>query len=156
MKTKEIYMKYKEHLCAIRGIINHYEKFNRCMSIASMDNEMNEALNKLVFVYAKIMLTVNSNFANCDDMEFTDIVAKRSCGEIIKNTTTFICKFASFFERDDNSFNYPDNENSHIDASKNYYLADIQFNINRAQRVVDRMGTLIKGSQYINQQIMVN
>ena len=124
------------------------------MSIASLDNEMNEAMNKIVFVYAKIMIADAP--ADCNDIKFDDIIAHRSCGTIIKNAAAFIYKFASFFEHDADSFTSADIENNPVDVTKNYYLADIQFNVNRAQQVIDRMGTMIKGSQYINQQMMVN
>ncbi len=153
MKTKEIYLKYKEYLCATCGIINRYEKFNRCMTIPSLDNEMNEALDKIVFTYAKVMVTDGQ--AAGDDIRVDDIVSSHSRGSLIKNPSSFIYKFTGFFESQADSFSYTESGNNTADLTQNYHLADIQFNVNRAQQVIDRMGNIIKGSQYIHQQAMV-
>ncbi|MEO6150708.1 MAG: hypothetical protein ABIN95_06630 [Mucilaginibacter sp.] len=147
MKSYHIYNKYKIGIHKAKQSFGHYEKYKNCFSIRSMDNEMGEIFIKLGLHYSKLMHLVTDRNKNSEIKGEPDLVSIDECEKLLKEKASFFNNIICFLERNEKRIIELLNSGT-IDAMSNEVNA-IETNVTNADKVVNRMDSMIISSQQI-------
>jgi hypothetical protein len=151
MEAKMIYHIYRENIAKAVEIFAHYEKYNACIAVDSLDKEMNDVFNKIALDYAKFMMLVN-NRLELDSPEglSTSLVGSIKDNGLAERRSFQLNRLVKFMDINEKlilkifaviDFKCVDNEADRLQRS-----------LNKATQLINRMEMLIMNSQQIYQQ----
>ncbi|WP_147238689.1 hypothetical protein [Mucilaginibacter hurinus] len=148
MASYHIYNKYITSIYKAKQAFSHYERYKKCFSIRSMDNEMSEIFAKLGLHYSKLISLVNSRKVSDSGSTGRDLVTIDGCEELMKEKASFFNNIICFLEKNKNGVLQALGASGNSEAIDKEITA-LETNLDHADKVVSRMDALIKTSQQI-------
>lgn len=150
MKYQLIYLKYRECVDNVYFITKYYEKYKNCFSLGFIDRQIEPVLHKICHVYAKMMVLVDHDTL-IDTDQLAHTLTYEDCEEIIENKLDFIEKVKDFLDHKSERIKKVIERT--VSLNEKYFLSDLLYNVDLAQRLKDQMELMIKNSQYIHEDL---